>query len=114
MSMWVSCRSYWLLAFCPTRLMTSIHAMKPKPKSKVPIAESTSVNAGATEDVHTPLMHNTANNDNTLDSGVSVGISDAIAATSPTAKKPKSELTSTKSLVDKKKMDVRKKSLKRL
>lgn len=89
--------------------------MKPKPKSKVPIAESTSVNAGATDDVHTPLMHNTANKDNTgLDSGVSVGLSDAITATSPTAKKPKGELTSTKSLVDKKKMDVRKKSLKRL
>jgi ubiquitin-conjugating enzyme E2 S len=96
------------------RLMTSIHAMKPKPKSKVPIAESTSVNAGANDDAHTPLMHNTANKDNTLDSGVSVGISDAITATSPSAKKPKGELTSTKSLLDKKKMDVRKKSLKRL
>lgn len=97
-----------------SRLMTSIHAMKPKPKSKVPIAESTSVNAGVTEEVHTPLMHNTANKDNSLDSGISVGISDAITATSPSAKKPKGELAAAKVIVDKKKMDVRKKSLKRL
>lgn len=94
--------------------MTSIHAMKPKPKSKVPIAESTSVNAVSTDDAHTPLMHNSANKDNTLDNSLCAGISDTVATTSPTAKKPKGELTSAKSLVDKRKMDVRKKSLKRL
>ncbi|CAM6039548.1 unnamed protein product [Sphagnum compactum] len=99
------------------RLMTSIHAMKPKPKSeKVAIAESTSVNASTTNsEVHTPLMHNSANKDNCLDSGFSLGATDAVAAcNSPSAKKPKGELGSAKVFVDKKKMDVRKKSLKRL
>jgi ubiquitin-conjugating enzyme E2 S len=102
---------------CWDRLMTSIHAMKPKPKSeKVAIAESTSVNASTTNsEVHTPLMHNSANKDNCLDSGFSLGATDAVAAcNSPSAKKPKGELGSAKVFVDKKKMDVRKKSLKRL
>ncbi|CAM6129434.1 unnamed protein product [Calypogeia fissa] len=99
------------------RLMTSIHAMKPKQKSKVAIAESTSVNAAASFDPettgHTPLTHNTANKDHTGDAGLSTGAVDAVpACTSPTAKKPKGEPA--KVVVDKKKMDVRKKSLKRL
>lgn len=98
--------------------MTSIHAMKPKQKSKVAIAESTSVNAAPSFDPettgHTPLTHNTANKDHTVDGGLSMGIDAIAACTSPSAKKPKGELGSAKVLVDKKKMDVRKKSLKRL
>ncbi|BBN09191.1 ubiquitin-conjugating enzyme E2 S [Marchantia polymorpha subsp. ruderalis] len=100
------------------RLMTSIHAMKPKPKVKVAIAESTSVNAASVDPDtmgHTPLMHNTANKDHSLEGGLSVVGPDAIAAcTSPSAKKPKEDLGAAKPVVDKKKMDVRKKSLKRL
>ncbi|CAK9269435.1 unnamed protein product [Sphagnum jensenii] len=98
------------------RLMTSIHAMKPKPK-KLPIAESTSVNGTSTDPVsHTPLTHNSANKDNCPENGLIVGASDIapLASTSPSAKKPKGELGSAKVMVDRKKVDVRKKSLKRL
>ncbi|KAH9547117.1 hypothetical protein CY35_11G018100 [Sphagnum magellanicum] len=99
------------------RLMTSIHAMKPKPQNKkVVIAESASINSATTgSEAHTPLTHNSANKDNCMDSGFIVGASDAVAAgNSPSAKKPKAELGSAKVFIDKKKMDVRKKSLKRL
>ncbi|CAM6036170.1 unnamed protein product [Sphagnum compactum] len=99
------------------RLMTSIHAMKPKPQhKKVVIAESASINSATTgSEAHTPLTHNSANKDNCMVSGFIVGASDAMAAgNSPSAKKPKAELGSAKVFIDKKKMDVRKKSLKRL
>eukprot|EP00246_Nothoceros_aenigmaticus_P005987 TRINITY_DN1863_c0_g1_i1.p1 TRINITY_DN1863_c0_g1~~TRINITY_DN1863_c0_g1_i1.p1 ORF type:complete len:249 (-),score=51.47 TRINITY_DN1863_c0_g1_i1:267-1013(-) len=101
------------------RLMTSIHALKPKHKSKAGIAESTSVNAAAPDSdklVHTPLTHNTANKDNSnLESALpSIGSEAVTANISPSAKKPKGEVGSAKVVVDKKKNDVRKKSLKRL
>lgn len=101
------------------RLMTSIHALKPKQKSKSGIAESTSVNAAAPDSdkmQHTPLTHNSANKDNgNLESSLMSLGSDAVSANiSPSAKKPKGEVGAAKVVVDKKKNDVRKKSLKRL
>ncbi|KAL2631419.1 hypothetical protein R1flu_016105 [Riccia fluitans] len=100
------------------RLMTSIHAMKLKAKAKVAIAESTSVNASSLERdtmSHSPPMHITADKDLSPEGGLSVASLDAITTSnSPSAKKPKGEIASVKPVVDKKKIDVRKKSLKRL
>ncbi|KAL3689310.1 hypothetical protein R1sor_015619 [Riccia sorocarpa] len=100
------------------RLMTSIHAMKLKAKAKVAISESTSVNASALDPDtmgHTPLMHNTVDKEHQPEGGMSVASTDTVTTSiSPSAKKPKGENASVKPVVDKKKIDVRKKSLKRL
>lgn len=96
------------------RLMTKIHAMKPKSKTKVGMAESTAVNAvPADPDVahalSTPLVETNINRD------MRASPADTTAAClSPIAKKPKGELESGRLLVEKRKVDLRKKSLKRL
>ncbi|EFJ30096.1 ubiquitin-conjugating enzyme 22, E2 [Selaginella moellendorffii] len=99
------------------RLMTNIHAMKSKPRTnKVAIAESTVVNSNA-EEIHIPLTLNTANKDTSgADAGCNAagGEAPSSACPSPSAKKPKGDVGTLKLQVDKKKMDVRKKSLKRL
>ncbi|KAJ7561416.1 hypothetical protein O6H91_03G027900 [Diphasiastrum complanatum] len=100
------------------RLLTGIHAMKPKPKSKTAIGESTTVNSTNAEAnivSHTPLTVDTANKSGYVDPGVGLSAIEAVAVSpSPSAKKPKGDILPSAVSLDKKKIDVRKKSLKRL
>ena len=100
--------------------MTSIHAIKPKPKTKVVgIGESTTVNAGSGDTITShplPSIVNTtiSQKDQISLEGVMNGGSNN--STVPLlSKKFEGELSSSAKLpVDKKKMEARKKSLKRL
>lgn len=100
------------------RLLTNIHAMKTKSKAKAGMAESTAVNAGPAEpniDVPTPLTQNNMNVDACLDGAMGPsGAETTAACLSPSAKKPKGEHESARMFVEKRKVDGRKKSLKRL
>eukprot|EP00245_Coleochaete_scutata_P005568 TRINITY_DN19225_c0_g1_i1.p1 TRINITY_DN19225_c0_g1~~TRINITY_DN19225_c0_g1_i1.p1 ORF type:complete len:254 (+),score=62.78 TRINITY_DN19225_c0_g1_i1:474-1235(+) len=106
------------------RLMTSIHAMKPKPLNKVTIAEAPGIVSalldggvpGLSGGIYTPLTVNTANTDLLGETTVQItsSVAEVIMApgTSPSAKKPKGDAAP--KVVDKKKLDIRKRSLKRL
>lgn len=94
--------------------MISIYVMKLKFKSKVFIVEFISVNVVFIDDVYIFFMYNFVNKDNILDNSLCVGISDIVVIIFFIVKKLKGELMFVKFFVDKRKMDVRKKSLKRL
>ncbi|KAH7279729.1 hypothetical protein KP509_37G033400 [Ceratopteris richardii] len=104
------------------KLMTSIHASKPKVKSKVAIGESTAINAGPGDCLSTPIIplaNNMHHRDNNLDSGAATTTNMEIhLLNTPATLSPKridSDLSSsTKLPLDKKKLEARKKSLKRL
>lgn len=101
------------------RLLTSIHAVKLKTKSKVVIGESTTVNAGPDDTLnshqHLTIL-NALHRDISIDSGAGVNNETLTMSTSilsPT--KVESEVSSSAKLpLDKKKLEARKKSLKRL
>ncbi|MCO5566831.1 hypothetical protein L7F22_020513 [Adiantum nelumboides] len=102
------------------RLLTSIHALKPKVKSKVVIGESTAVNAGPGDSLSSqvvPLASNVQHRDNNSDNGTAstteVPVFNTTATMSP--KRVESELSSSAKVpLDKKKLEARKKGLKRL
>lgn len=101
------------------RLMTSIHALKPKVKSKVAIGESTTINAGPGESLSSqvvPLASNVQHRDNNLDHGTASNTEVHVFSTSTMSpKRVESELSSSAKVpLDKKKLEARKKSLKRL
>lgn len=100
------------------RLYTSIHALKPKIKSKVAITESTALNEGPTNTIVTapgPLLRCTTNKENnSQDSSMNVATTEAVGFGDSVAQKKKDLNAVTKVQVDKKKLDARKKSLKRL
>ena len=99
--------------------MTSIHAIKPKPKTKVVgIGESTTVNAGSGDTITShplPSIVNTISQKDQISlEGITNGGSNN-SAVPLLGKKFEGELSSSAKLpVDKKKMEARKKSLKRL
>lgn len=99
------------------RLYTSIHALKPKLKSKVAISESTALNEGPKNTLvtsPTPLVPCTTNKENNIqDPSINVASTEAIGVGASTVHK-KMDVAATKVHVDKKKLDARKKSLKRL
>jgi ubiquitin-conjugating enzyme E2 S len=109
------------------QLMTTIHALKPKPLTRVSIADVSPPEGPAQQPqqtplssqqgTHTPLTVNSANTDVNDAPAAAVMVDDGTGSNSgasPSAKKAKGDaLVATKSL-DKKKLDIRKRSLKRL
>lgn len=99
------------------RLYTSIHAMKPKLKSKAAISESTALNEGPKNTLvisPSPLVPCTTNKENNFqDPSINVASTEAEGVGASTVHKKK-DMAFAKVHVDKKKLDARKKSLKRL
>lgn len=100
------------------RLMTSIHALKPKAKSKVVIGESTTVNAVPGDSLSSqiaPLTSNVQHRDSNQDNGAGSNADvHVFSASTLSPKRVESEVSSAKLPLDKKKLEARKKSLKRL
>uniref|UniRef100_A0A0D6QXV8 E2 ubiquitin-conjugating enzyme n=1 Tax=Araucaria cunninghamii TaxID=56994 RepID=A0A0D6QXV8_ARACU len=101
------------------RLYTSLHALKPKMKNKGVITESAALNEGPTNNIVSgppPLLPCTTTNkeNNNQDSSMNVVAAESIGVGASMVQKKKDLATSTKVPVDKKKLDARKKSLKRL
>lgn len=99
------------------RLMTSIHAMTSKSKMKSRMTESRAVHSGLMNSdlaALAPLTQTNVNRDSNDGGFCSSGEDATAACLSPCAKKPKNENESGRFLVEKRKSELRKKSLKRL
>lgn len=100
------------------RLYTNLHALKPKMKSKAAISESTALNEGPTNNnVSAPgplLPCSTNKENNSQDPSMNVATTEAVGVGASAVQKKKELAASMKVSVDKKKLDARKKSLKRL
>lgn len=99
------------------RLMTSIHAMKPKAKSKGVIGESTMVNAGPGQipNSHQNLtIPSVAHRDSSLEGNGVKNETHLVSASALSPKRVEGELSSAKLPLDKKQLEARKKSLRRL
>eukprot|EP00252_Welwitschia_mirabilis_P012589 TRINITY_DN27753_c0_g1_i1.p1 TRINITY_DN27753_c0_g1~~TRINITY_DN27753_c0_g1_i1.p1 ORF type:complete len:245 (-),score=53.82 TRINITY_DN27753_c0_g1_i1:121-855(-) len=97
------------------RLYTSLHAMKPTLKAKVPVAEVAALTEGPKNAVvaSSPLVPCSTNKDNCQDQSANDVVGEAVGVDVVSLQKKK-DVASAKVPVDKKKMDARKKSLRRL
>ncbi|KAH7279736.1 hypothetical protein KP509_37G033800 [Ceratopteris richardii] len=100
------------------RLMTNIHAIKPKAKSKVAIGESTAINAGTGDSVTSqmvPLACNVQLRDNNIENGTPAVDVHVLCSSTTSHKRLENEVNSSEKVpVDRKKLEARKKGLKRL
>eukprot|EP00249_Psilotum_nudum_P016758 c25976_g1_i2 orf=229-978(-) len=101
-------------------LLTNIHAVKPRVKSKLAIGESTTINSGpasVVDSTPTSVAPNVVHREKIADSGfVNAGSAAAngIYGGVPSSRKVEGEVASVKSTLEKKMLEARKKGLKRL